>query len=134
MATPAHAPTAYQRVQVEGADRRHLVVLLARALVKFLLRARDAIETSDFEAKAAALGRVRAVLSELGCSLDDDADRDMAQHLRALYTHWHTEIVAVDREEDLEKLGYVLTCAQQLADAWQEAYESCQNHEQQQVA
>lgn len=134
MAISAQAPTTYRRVQVEGADPRHLVVLLVRALVKFLLRAREAIEQGDLEDKAVALGRARAILSELNCSLDTDAGCELAHDLRSLYIHWQGELMAADLDEDLDKLDYVLDCVRNMADAWQEAHEACQTQARREVA
>jgi len=129
MPAPGHAPHAYRQVQVDGADHRRLVVLLTQALVKFLGRARDAVAEGDLETKATALARARAILSELYCSLDEAAGGDLARNLQALYSHWHEELVSVDLEDDLERLDYVISCAQQLAEAWQEAYRICQNQQ-----
>ncbi|MCD6360768.1 MAG: flagellar export chaperone FliS [Armatimonadetes bacterium] len=127
-------PDTYRQVQVEGADSRHLVVLLARGLVKFLLRTRDALDRKDYEAKADALTRARAILSELHCSLDTEAGGELARNLRALYSHWYTELVEVDLQDDIQRLDYVLECAQKMADTWQEAYEACRNEQHHQAA
>lgn len=134
MPSPSYAPNAYHQAQVDGADSRRLVVLLARALVKFLLRAREAMGRGDLEAKAAALSRARGILSELYCSLDDEAGGELARNLRGLYTHWHSELVKVDLEDDLVALDYVISCTRDLADAWEEAYEKCREQERRQVA
>lgn len=134
MPAPGYGTTAYQRHQVDGSDRERLVVLLTRALIKFLVRARAAIEKGDCEGKASALDRARAILSELHCSLDEDAGGELARNLRGLYAHWHSELVQADLDDDLEALDYVISCAQDLAEAWQEAYKACRDQQHGQVA
>ena len=74
MASASYAPQAYQEVQVRGADRRRLVVLLFQGLAKFLTRARVAMQEGNHEAKARALSSAQALLSELLCALDDQGE------------------------------------------------------------
>lgn len=134
MVSAGYGSHAYQQSLVEGADQRHLVVLLTRALVKFTMRAREAMQRADFEAKANALERARAIISELQLSLDDRPAPELARNLRALYVHWYRELVKADLDDDLAAVDYVLDCAGKLAEAWEEAYQKCREQEQRQAA
>ena len=125
MTAASYAPEAYRRTQVEGADRKYLVVLLMQALLTFLGRAGRAIEQRNWEAKARALDRARAVLTELGCSLDESKGGDLARNLQRLYAHWQTRLVAIDLSDDQADLARLQDAVGKLADAWQEAFERC---------
>jgi flagellar protein FliS len=131
MAASEHAPQAYREVQVHGADRRWLVVLLLQGLVKFLARARTAMQERNHETKASALNRAEAILGELVCSLDEEKVPDFARSLRALYAHLQRELVEVDLQDDQERLAYVTEIAEKLRDAWEEAWRKCQEQERQ---
>ncbi len=131
MASASYAPQAYQEVQVRGADRRRLVVLLFQGLAKFLTRARVAMQEGNHEAKARALSSAQAILSELLCALDEEKAPDLARPLKALYAHLQRELVEADLQDDLERLDYVDEIAHKLHDAWEEALEKCQQEEQQ---
>lgn len=131
MAATEYAPQAYREVQVHGADPRWLVVLLLQGLVKFLARARTAMQERSYETKASALNRAQAILGELICSLDGEKVPDLARSLRALYAHLQRELVEVDLQDDRERLGYVTEIAEKLRDAWEEAWHKCQEQDRQ---
>ncbi len=125
MAGPGRAPQAYQQAQVMGSDRRQLVVLLCRALERYLTRAEQAIRDREFETKADALAKAHAVLSELICSLNNEAGGEVARGLRRLYLGMQRHIVDVDLGDDLELLAEVLEMARLLARTWEEALRRC---------
>ncbi len=123
--TGRQAPNAYQEMQVLGSDSRKLVVLLCQALKRYMLRAKSAIESCDYEAKAQALIHANQVLSELICSLDLEAGGEMAENLRDLYVHLQRQLVDVDLQDDIHRLNHVIEITQKLADAWEEAAQKC---------
>ena len=129
-----HAPNAYQEVQVLGSDPRRLVVMLCQALTRYLVRAHNAIERRDYEAKSQALILAEQVLSELICSLDPDVGGDLAEKLRGLYAHLQLQLVDVDLQDDLDRLRYVIEIAEKLRDAWEEAAGKCQSEHGQNAA
>lgn len=126
MAYANRAPSAYQEVQVRGTDPRGLVTLLFQGLMKFLVRARAAVEEQDYAKKADALSKAQGILSELICSLDEEKAPDLAPSLKALYAHLQRELVEVDLQDDVERLAYVTEIAQMIRDAWEEALQICQ--------
>ncbi|MGI5817241.1 MAG: flagellar export chaperone FliS [Armatimonadota bacterium] len=124
-----YAPEAYQEMQVLGSDPRQLVVLLCQALVRYLMRADDAIRRRDWETKSAALCRAQQIFSELICSLDEEIGGELAEQLRALYVHLQRQLVDVDLQDDLDRLAYVSEMAARLVNAWEEALERCREQE-----
>ena len=64
-----YAPQAYQEMQVLSADPRQLIILLCQALLRYLVRADDALRRRDYEAKSAAVNRAQGILSELSCEI-----------------------------------------------------------------
>ncbi len=129
-----YAPEAYQEMQVLGSDPRQLVVLLCQALVRYLMRAEDAIKREDWETKADAVIRAQQILTELICALDDEVGGELAEQLRALYAHLQRQLVDVDLQDDLDRLAYVMEIATKLVSAWEEALERCQEQPLQQKA
>lgn len=129
-----YAPDAYQEMQVLSSDPRELVVLLCQALVRYLVRAEDAIKREDWEAKSEALVRAQQIFSELICSLDEEVGGELTQQLRALYAHLQRQLVDVDLQDDLDRLDYVLEVANKLTNAWEEALERCQEQQLQERA
>ncbi len=129
-----YAPEAYQEMQVLGSDPRQLVVLLCQALVRYLIRAEDAIGREDWETKADALSRAQQILSELICALDEEVGGELAEQLRALYAHLQMQLVDVDLQDDLDRLAYVTEIATKLVGAWEEALDRCQQQVEERAA
>ena len=129
-----YAPEAYQEMQVLGSDPRQLVVLLCQALLRYLVRAEDAIGREDWETKADALNRAQQILSELICALDEEVGGELAEQLRALYAHLQMQLVDVDLQDDLDRLAYVTEIATKLVSAWEEALDRCQEQQIQERA
>jgi flagellar biosynthetic protein FliS len=134
MVTRGYGSNTYQQTQVEGVEQDYLVILLMQALIKFLNRAAYAMADEDHETKADALAKAGAVLSELVCSLDEEAEAEVAGQLRDLYAHWQAQLVNADIEDDLDTLNYVRQAVKGLADAWQEAWEKCRRDKNSQAA
>ena len=134
MAARGYGSNTYQQTQVEGVEQDYLVVLLTQALIKFLNRAAHAMADGDFEGRATALAKAGAVLSELACSLDDEAGGELTGNLRDLYTHWQIKLIDADIEDDLDTLNYVRQAVKGLADAWQEAWDKCQREKNTEAA
>jgi flagellar secretion chaperone FliS len=111
---------AYQRVDVESADPRRLVVMLFEAAVRFLYQAREAMARRDYEKQCGAIIRVQDILSELTCALDPDAG-EIAGQLRALYSYIYGQLVEANLHDDLELLGAIAGQVEQMRDAWAEA-------------
>ena len=126
-----YAPQAYQEMQVLGSDPRQLIILLCQALVRYLVRADDAIKRRDYQAKAASVNRAQQILSELICALDEEVGGELAGQLRDLYTHLQLQLVDVDLQDDLDRLAYVTEIAMKLVHAWEEALERCRHQEPQ---
>jgi len=129
-----YAPEAYQEMQVLGSEPRQLVLLLCQALVRYLTRAEGAIKRRDWETKSASLGRAQLILTEMICTLDEEVGGELAQQLRALYSHLQRQLVDVDLQDDLDRLAYVTEIAMKLVNAWEEALETCQHEELEKAA
>ena len=111
---------AYQRVEVESADPRRLVVMLFEAAVRFLYRAQEAMGACDYEGQCEAIVRVQDILSELTCALNPDAG-EIAGQLGTLYSYIYSQLVEANLRDDQELLREITSQMEQLRDAWAEA-------------
>ena len=111
---------AYQRVEVESADPRRLVVMLFDAAVRFLHQAQGAMGRRDYEGQCEAIVRVQDILCELRCALDPDAG-EIAGQLGTLYSYMYSQLVEANLRDDLELLREITRQMEQMRDAWAEA-------------
>lgn len=121
-----YASRAYQTTATETADPRHQVVLLFEALVRFLHRARQHMTDGDRYEQCQALVRAQKILSALMAALDRRHAPEFANQLFALYNWLHLKLSEAGISEDQAVLGEVLTIAEQLREAWQQAEINCQ--------
>jgi flagellar protein FliS len=111
---------AYQRVDVESANPRHLVIMLFDAAVRYLHQAYAAMEAKDFERQNTTLCQAQAIFSELICSLDMTAGK-IALDLQAFYTYIRSGLVEANLSDDTALLERMTGYAENLRDAWIEA-------------
>ena len=80
--------TQYQRTQIETADQGKLLLMLYEGALRFLGRARKALQDEDPEASNNNLVRVQDIVAELMASLDLEAG-EVAASLFRLYEYMH---------------------------------------------
>lgn len=117
---------AYRDVDVQSSDPKMLLLMVFDHAVKCLQEAIRAIETKDWEKKRFNIARAQQVLDYLQATLDDSAAPDLAQNLRALYSHINTQLVEADLQDDIERLRYAHDIMDRLRGAWREAAARCQ--------
>jgi flagellar protein FliS len=94
----------YREMEVLGASRGQLVVLLYDHLLVSLRRARLAADSGNVELRTASLDKCRAVVSELLVTLDFERGGELARNLSALYTFLLSELVDVGVARDASRL------------------------------
>jgi flagellar protein FliS len=108
---------AYQRIEVESASPRRLVVMLFDAAVRFLYQAQEAMGRCDYEGQCEAIVRVQDILSELTCALDPNAG-EIAGQLGSLYSYMYSQLVEANLRDDVELLREITGQMEQMRDAW----------------
>lgn len=120
MAMNLYART-YETSGAEATDPQHTLVLLAEGVVRFVHQAKDALSRGDHHLKCQSLLRAQRIFSALDCSLDRDADPELAGSLSATYRWAHSALTEVGLRDDSELLDQVLEVALELAGAWRQA-------------
>ena len=110
----------YQNSRVVGARPENLVVLLYERLLADLRGASAAIEQRDYEVKGERLQHALDILFELLSTLDQEAGGDLAARLGSLYGYFITEINAVSRSLDTQRLGRVIGLVDGLYGSWRD--------------
>lgn len=110
----------YQNSRVVGARRENLVVLLYERLLADLRGAAVAIEEKKFEAKAERLDHALDILFELLGTLDHESGGDLAGRLASLYGFFISEINAVSRSLEGDRLQQVIAMIDGLLGSWRE--------------
>lgn len=109
---------AYQRVRITTASPGELVVMLLDGLVRFTLKARDAIHAASPMEAAAAIERANDIMVALRESLNHEAAPQMSATLDKTYVSWGRCLVRAQAEQDADSLDMVGKQMGELADAW----------------
>ena len=112
------AQNAYRQVQTDSASPEETVVLLFEGMVRFLYRAREAMEHSRYEEQSHFIGRAQRILGQLTVSLDESFDEALAVSLRCSYTAMYNRLMEANIADDLAALDEVIGLAGRFAQAW----------------
>ncbi len=128
-----NAYAAYQKTNVNTASQGRLVVLLYEGAVKHLKAAlnlfdmNDKLKASDIEQFGIHLQKTQAIITELQVSLDMEKGGDIARNLMSLYVYFNEELMDATISHNKQKIEFVLSKVDELADAWRSIANSTAN-------
>lgn len=109
----------YQENSVFTATPEELTLMLYNGLVKFLLKAQQAIDKKDIQRANENIIRAQDILTELRSSLD--LKYGIAKQLDALYDFMFFWLIDANIHKDSKKVDEVLVIAKDMRDTWEEA-------------
>ncbi len=124
-----HAMSQYRDVRAWGriadASPTRLIQLMYEELLAQLIVARGCVQRlasqrqlRDVTAKAAAISKINGILGELLGCLNQDAGRDIAKNLLALYTYMMRRVTFANLNDDIAALEEVERLVRQLKSGW----------------
>lgn len=128
-----NAYAAYQKTNVNTASQGRLVVLLYEGAVKHLKAAlnlfdmNDKLKAGDIEQFGIHLQKTQAIITELQVSLDMEKGGDIARNLMSLYVYFNEELMDATISHNKQKIEFVLSKIDELADAWRSIANSTAN-------
>jgi|SRR5579884_738209 flagellar protein FliS len=111
----------YQQTAVRTADRGDLLILTYEAILRWLGRAEEALDSGSLVDAHQALVNSQDLIANLATSLDMDRGGEIAANLQALYDYMHREIVRANLEKDKAIIASVRELIVPLLDAWRTA-------------
>ncbi len=128
-----NAYAAYQKTNVNTASQGRLVVLLYEGAVKHLkaalnlFDANGKLKAGDIEQFGIHLQKTQAIITELQVSLDMEKGGDISRNLMSLYVYFNEELMDATISHNREKIEFVLSKVDELADAWRTIANSTAN-------
>ena len=128
-----NAYAAYQKTNVNTASQGRLVVLLYEGAVKHLKAAinlfdvNEKLKAGDIEQFGIHLQKAQAIITELQVSLDMEKGGDIARNLMSLYVYFNEELMDATISHNKQKIEFVLSKVDELADAWRTIANSTAN-------
>src|ERR1700730_304594 len=100
--TATRASSSYKQIQAQSRTPLELVVMLYDGALKFMAKARDAIERRDIPARREALSRTMAIVSELQNTLNLKDGGEVAISLDRLYSYSNTRLLEAAMKNDVK--------------------------------
>lgn len=98
-----------------------LIVFLYSTLLAQLHRAKQAMETQEFEARDASMAKALAAIEELIHGLDCEVGGNFADNMAALYAFWCKELVAISATSNTTRVDRLISMVAPLHKAWSQA-------------
>ena len=111
---------AYRRMAVESRSPMELVVMLYDGALRFLEEARGAMARKDVAARAEAISRALAILTELQGTLNVQDGGEIAERLDGLYAYSISRLLDVTTKQDAAAIDDVVKVLKPLRDSWAE--------------
>jgi flagellar protein FliS len=101
------------------APPEELRLMLLEGAVKFAAQGRDGLKSRNFEASFNGLSQCRDIVVELITTIRADADPDMADRVRAVYTFIYNELTQAGFDKDAGRLDKVVKLLEYELETWQ---------------
>ena len=87
----------------------------------------DKLKASDIEQFGIHLQKTQAIITELQVSLDMEKGGDISRNLMSLYVYFNEELMDATISHNKQKIEFVLSKVDELADAWRTIANSTAN-------
>ncbi len=114
------ASETYKAQAVSTQERGKLIVMLYEGAIKFLTVAKDKLEEGDYALKGVYIGKAQDIVAELNNCLNVEADPEIGNDLRALYSFVIRHLNEANIERSAEKIDDCIRILSELSSAWGE--------------
>jgi flagellar secretion chaperone FliS len=121
MGLACHPASRYQVMEVNGADRIELILLLYKSAIKELRQAKGFLEQRDIENRVRCINKANSLIGELKTALDFDRGGEIATSLDRLYAYMIRRTTEANLRRDGDALEEVAKLLEILLSAWEEA-------------
>lgn len=112
---------AYQTSSIETASPEQLTLMCYDGALKFMRRAKLAMEDQDLARASEATGRAQAIINELNVTLNMDAGGEIAANLRDIYLFVNRHLMQAVIDKDPAAITQSIALIGDLRDAWAQA-------------
>ncbi|MFF2796867.1 flagellar export chaperone FliS [Lysinibacillus xylanilyticus] len=118
MAAQTSAHNAYKQNSVTTASPGELTLMLYNGCLKFLHKAKLAIQDKNIQGKNTNLQKAQAIISELMSTLNMDIE--ISKNMMALYEYMNTRLVEANIRNDISIIEEVEGLVTEFRDTWKE--------------
>lgn len=118
MVTHNTAFNAYKQNSVTTASPGELTLMLYNGCLKFLTKAKDAIEAKDVQEKNTNIQKAQAIINELMVTLKQD--QPITQQMLPLYDFMNRRLIEANIKNDTAMIDEVIELTTEFRDTWKQ--------------
>jgi len=118
LAAQTSAHNVYKQNSVTTASPGDLTLMLYNGCLKFLYKAKSAIQDKDIQEKNINLQKAQAIISELMSTLNMNIE--VSKNMMALYEYMNTRLVEANIRNDISIIEEVEGLVTEFRDTWKE--------------
>jgi len=111
----------YQKTSVQSASREKLLLMLYEGAIKYMKRAKAAIQKNDIKTRGENVGYAYDIVCELNNTLDHSVGGDIALNLEKLYMFVNDKLVEANINNKEKPLDEAIKVFEILYEGWNEA-------------
>jgi len=109
---------AYKKAAVTTKDQGTLILMLYEGTIRYLKVASKKIHTKDLEGAHNAIGKAKAIISELMTSLNTDNSGKVGASLKSLYVYMFNRLIDANIQKNASYVDEVCELMEELRDGW----------------
>ncbi len=110
----------YRNTEVVTSNRVKIIIMLYEGAINFLEVGKEKISGNDIPGKSYYLDKASAIISELACSLDKKAGKEIAENLEKLYNYMISQISEANIKNDTKPIDTVISLLKELKAGWED--------------
>ena len=114
----------YKKTQVTTASKETVLLMLFEGAIKFMKKAKTAIEASNIPEKGQNILKAHDIVSELLATLNHEVNPQLANQLESLYNFVTDELVRANIHNKTEHLDAAIKIMTILKEGWDQAINS----------
>lgn len=114
----SHLVEQYYKVHVETAPKDQLLLMVLDGMLRFVDRAREAMETGALEEKNTCLQKTQALLLELDGALSPEIGEKLYRDLRGLYFFVYRKLIEANLRNSIELLDEGRQMLVHISETW----------------
>ncbi len=111
----------YKQTSITTASRGQIIIILYEGCVKFLKKAREAMEQKNIAEKGMYIGKAQDIINELNNSLNHEVGGELTKELERLYDYMFDQTAQANLNNDVGPLDVTLKLLDTLLEGWRDA-------------
>ncbi len=121
----------YKKTSIQSASKEKLLLMLYEGAIKYMKRAKRAIQLGEIRTKGENIGNAYDIIAELNNTLDHNVGGEIAANLERLYMFVNDKLVEANIKNSEKSIDEAIKVIEILYEGWVEAIEKLKSENKQ---